>query len=70
MNPQSEAETQSTPVNDWRTRNRFYLQAAALVLILAAPFGLYCALNAGQSALAAGFFAAITLGMAITVWAG
>lgn len=53
-----------------RKRNRFAWQALALGLALAAPFGLFWALIANLSFLAAILFAVLTISMALTLWAG
>lgn len=61
-------ERTSPGLKEWREQHRFSIQTVALVLTLAAPFGLYRALNAGQDGPALVFAAAILLGMALIIW--
>jgi hypothetical protein len=67
MNNQSASPSQSAWAA-WRSRNRGRLQAAALIVVLGAPFGLHWALGAGLNGLAAILFAAIALSMALVIW--
>lgn len=56
--------------SDWRKKHRFALQAAALILGVAAPFAVYYALAAGVIWLAVLCFGVLALAMLITTWAG
>jgi hypothetical protein len=50
--------------------NRFRIQAISLGVSLLAPFAIYSAMQAGNSILAALFFAILTLAMAVVVVKG
>jgi hypothetical protein len=67
MNNQSTTQPRSA-LAAWRSRNRGRLQAAALIVVLGAPFGLHWALGAGLNILATILFAAIALSMALVIW--
>jgi hypothetical protein len=60
----------ATSLEEWRKRNRFRLQAVALILLSLTPFGLYLALVNGGMALTVLFFAVFVLAMLTTIWAG
>jgi len=57
-------------LNEWRKSNKFRIQSFALLFSLVVPFLLYWALQSGQTPLAIMFFAALTIGMLMTLWAG
>jgi hypothetical protein len=61
---------QSNGKHDRRVRWRFPLQAAALLLGITAPFGLYAVLQVGADGLAVVFFGLIILSLLLTLWMG
>jgi hypothetical protein len=62
--------TNKMKISAWRKKHRFALQAGALILGVAAPFGLFYALAGGITWLAGLFFGALALAMLLTAWAG
>jgi hypothetical protein len=59
-----------TGLTAWRAHNRFRIQAVALILGILSPFGLYWALQNGQTILSIVFFALFAVCMLLTFWAG
>lgn len=55
-------------MQSWKTKNKFRVQAVALVLITAGSFGVYFALNAGWDIVAVILFGLVTLGYGLTIW--
>lgn len=62
--------TDKMKISAWRKKHRFALQTGALILGVAAPFGLFYALAGGINWLAGLFFGALALAMLLTTWAG
>ena len=54
----------------WRKKHRYTLQAAALILGVLAPFGIYAALTLGAGWLAVLLFGLLAAAMLLTAWAG
>jgi hypothetical protein len=54
----------------WRKKHRYTLQAAALILGVLAPFGIFFSLQGGLAWLGALFFGLLAAAMLLTAWAG
>jgi hypothetical protein len=61
---------QKFSLTTWRKRQRYALQAAALILGVLAPFGIYFSLVAGLGWLAILMFGVLAVAMLLTAWAG
>lgn len=60
--------TTKTPTNG--NNRKFRAQSLALFIALAAPFGIYIAIQAGLVFLAGLFSALLVFSMALTIWKG
>lgn len=70
----ADTESPNTPsthrLSAWLKQNRTRLQSLTLISALAAPFGLFWALQSGQNAIAVACFAVIVLALMVVIVTG